>query len=125
MLYLCVLGSRFISILLLMNTISHWGYGMKLSEIILFTYSGCRGALQLSFALLVVDEKSFSDQWSDIILFHIAGIVTLTMLINGSTTGLMVRLLRLSRTQAGKQKVLTNFMQEMRDEVEIMLNRMQ
>jgi NhaP-type Na+/H+ or K+/H+ antiporter len=92
------MGSRFLSILLLMKTIAPWGYGMRLSEIVLLTYSGCRGALQLSMALLVVEEQSFSDQWSDIILFHVVGIVTLTMIINGSTTGLLVNLLRLSRT---------------------------
>lgn len=85
-----------------MNCISHWGYGMKWTEMIVFTYSGCRGSLQLSLALLVTQETSFSDQWSDIILFHISGIVILTMLINGSTIGLLVRLFGMGRTQSAK-----------------------
>lgn len=46
------------------------------------------------------------------------------MLINGSTTGLLIRLFGMSRTQSGKQKVTLNFLQEMKEQIDIRLKQM-
>lgn len=45
LIYLALMGSRLISVLIFMKLISHWGYGLKFNEMIVFVYSGCKGAV--------------------------------------------------------------------------------
>jgi uncharacterized membrane-anchored protein YhcB (DUF1043 family) len=54
----------------------------------------------------------------------VAGIVILTMLINGSIVGLMVKFFGLSTDQSAKKKVLINFLQESKDEIERYLDEL-
>ncbi|CAD8177625.1 unnamed protein product [Paramecium octaurelia] len=124
LLYLYILLSKFISVLLLLPTINLYGQQVKMSEAILFSYSGTRGAVQLMLALLVVKEPSFSDQWSDIFLFHTTFIVILTMLINGSTIPLYIKFTGLCSTAQYRAKVRLNFLQEMKEQIEFKLIQM-
>jgi hypothetical protein len=40
------------------------------------------------------------------------------MVINGTTTGLLIRMVGMSRVEAGKEKILVNFLQEMKEQIE-------
>jgi len=55
-----------------------------------------RGAVGLSLALMVQASPKIPRYVQDVILLHVAGIALLTLLINATTTGTVVRMLGLS-----------------------------
>ena len=56
-LYLCMLGSRFLSIAAFMHFLRDWGYGLTWKEVYILTYGGLRGAVGISFALIVSRDE--------------------------------------------------------------------
>jgi len=70
------------------------GQGISKKEAIVLIYGGLRGALGLCLALMVgVDEVAFSLRIREVVVFNMASVATLTLLINGTTTGLLVNYL--------------------------------
>jgi len=70
------------------------------------SYAGLRGAVGLSLALIVANSPKVPREISDIILLHVAGVALLTLLINATTTGALVRALGLSRQSSIKKNIL-------------------
>lgn len=67
------------------------------------SYAGLRGAIGLSLALVVANDKEIDPFTRDIILFHVSGMCMMTLLINATTTGWLVKKLGLSK-QSDLQK---------------------
>ena len=88
------------------------GYGMTMKEAVMMSFSGLRGAISLALALLVeqsdkvgqslcdVGEQSCAEakELRDIILIQVAGVVTLSLLINGSMAGILYKCLHVYET---------------------------
>lgn len=72
------------------------GYGMTFNQVLLGSYAGLRGAVGLSLALMVVQSDKISDYVKNVILLHVAGVALLTLLINATTTGMVVNYLHLA-----------------------------
>jgi NhaP-type Na+/H+ or K+/H+ antiporter len=65
------------------------GYGTSLAESFVLVYGGLRGAVGLALALMVFHEE-FNEEIKEMVVFHTAGIATLTLLVNGTTTGYFI-----------------------------------
>ena len=76
-------------------------------------YGGLRGAVGLSLALIVNLDHDIDEEIREVVLFHTAGIAFLTLLINGTTTGFIIRKLGLSRTSVVKRKMMRNLIKQM------------
>ena len=76
--------------------LSRLGYGLTLKEIFLCSYAGLRGAVGLSLALIVANSKDVDNYVQDVIIFHVGGIATLTLLINATTVKYLVSYLGLA-----------------------------
>ena len=63
---------------------------------ILCTYAGLRGAVGLSLALMVDSSPYINKRVQDLVLLHVGGVALLTLLINASTTELLVKKLGLT-----------------------------
>jgi NhaP-type Na+/H+ or K+/H+ antiporter len=61
------------------------GYGMSNKEFVVLTWGGLRGALGLTLALLVGVDERLDFRLRELTLFYMAGLATLTLLINGTT----------------------------------------
>lgn len=72
------------------------GYGMSFKQVILCTYAGLRGAVGLSLALMVQTSPHISQFVKDLVLLDVAGVALLTLIINASTTELLVKKLGLT-----------------------------
>lgn len=70
---------------------------MNFHQVILVAYAGLRGAVGLSLALIVAVDEKLPKYTRDVILLHVAGVALLTLLINATTTGWLVRKLGLSK----------------------------
>jgi hypothetical protein len=90
-----------------------FGYPMDLKTCILLSYSGLRGAVGLALAL-ICERKFESDPElapiGKIILFHTSFIVILTLVINGTTTGALVKALGVSAENATTKSIIMDFL---------------
>ena len=107
---------RFFIIFVIKWPMSKLGYGMNWREATVLGYSGLRGAVSLSLALIVRLEHDVDHHIQDIVLFHTAGIALLTLVINGSTMGFLVRALGMMRMPEVKKKLLRNLIRAYRKE---------
>jgi NhaP-type Na+/H+ or K+/H+ antiporter len=60
------------------------------------TWGSLRGAIGITFALIVAKDEELDDKLKDIVLFHMSGLAVVTLLVNGSTLGLVITALGLS-----------------------------
>jgi NhaP-type Na+/H+ or K+/H+ antiporter len=67
--------------------LKHIGYGLSLKEACVMVWGGLRGAVSLSLALLVDGNHLIGERARELIFLQTVGIVTLTLLINGTTAG--------------------------------------
>ncbi len=102
-LYLGILIIRGISITVFIPLLKRIGIGINREKAIVLWWGGLRGAVSLALALTVAADDLIPKALGDIILFLCAGIVVLTILINGSTMGLVLKLLGLSALPPAKQ----------------------
>ena len=105
LLYLVLHVIRALSILLLRPFMTQIAYGISLKETALLSYSGLRGAVGLILALIIDDDTRIDSKTGARFLFHSAGIAALTLLINGTTVGHLIRLLGLSSQTTARRKV--------------------
>ena len=56
----------------------------------MLSYGGLRGAVGLALALQFEQEEAIDDRLRVLVLLHASGIALLTLLINGSTTGIIL-----------------------------------
>ncbi|CAE5957492.1 unnamed protein product [Arabidopsis arenosa] len=104
-----ILSGRAISYKVLYPLLCRFGYGLDWKESIILTWSGLRGAVSLSLALSVKQSSGNSYLSSDTgtrFLFLTGGIVFLTLVVNGSTTQLLLHLLRMDTLTATKKRIL-------------------
>ena len=91
------------------------GYGMNGKEYIVLVWGGLRGALALSLALIVGvdDDEKISKRMRDLVVFHTAGMATLSLFINGTTCAWLVQKLEMVVEPEIKARLQTNLIAEM------------
>lgn len=79
---------------------------MSFNQVILCSYAGLRGAVGLTLALMVAQSKKVDPFVQDIVLLHVGGVAILTLLINATTTGYLVKYLGLSSQSELQKNIL-------------------
>lgn len=82
------------------------GEGLSWKEMWVASWGGLRGALALALGLMVFSDNSggLNERTQSLILFHVSTITTFTLLINGTTCGLLVEKLGLIENTQVKVK---------------------
>jgi NhaP-type Na+/H+ or K+/H+ antiporter len=62
----------------------------------------------LSLALIVASDKQIPKYARDVILLHVGGVALLTLMINATTTAIVINYLGLSRTSDIKKNILVS-----------------
>ncbi|KAF8099265.1 hypothetical protein N665_0247s0044 [Sinapis alba] len=109
LLYVYVQLTRCVVVGVLYPLLRRFGYGLDWKESIILTWSGLRGAVSLSLALSVKQSSGssyLSLETGTRFLFFTGGIVFLTLVVNGSTTQLILHLLRMDTLTATKKRIL-------------------
>jgi NhaP-type Na+/H+ or K+/H+ antiporter len=95
------------------------GIGITREKATVLVWGGLRGAVSLSLALSIAADEAIPQVLRDQILFLTAGIVFLTIVINGSTMEWLLHVLKLDRLPAAKeasvQKARTSLNLQMRE----------
>ena len=87
------------------------GYEFTLKHVILLSYSGLRGAVGLCLALQVKFNDNIDSGIKDQVMFFTAGIVLLTLIINGTTTGFVVRKLGMVKENEMSKRMLAKVLE--------------
>ena len=67
----------------------------------------------MSLALMVAGDKKVPKGVRDVILIHVAGVALLTLLINATTTGILVKALGLNHYSDLKKNILYSISKQM------------
>ncbi|NRB38040.1 MAG: cation:proton antiporter [Pseudomonadales bacterium] len=102
-LYIGIMIIRASSVALFMPLLKRIGIGINREKAIVLTWGGLRGAVSLALALTVAADDMIPRAIGDQVLFLCAGIVVLTILINGATMGLVLKWLGLDMLPPAKQ----------------------
>jgi len=90
---------------------------------VLLSYSGLRGAVGLCLALIVKFNKKIDIKIRDQIMFFTCGIVLLTLIINGTTTGILIRKLGISKENEMSVRMLKKVLDEHEDKASEFINK--
>ena len=106
-LFFLLLVIRFISIVILYPILAYGRYGIQLKDMIILTWSGLRGAVGLTLSLIVYNSTEFEDeQFKLLVFFHVAMMAVLTLLLQGSTTSLLLKALGYTRMSPTKRQIM-------------------
>lgn len=94
-LYVFLHVARLLTIVGLYPFIKWSGAHFSWKEYVLLTWSGLRGSMALILALIVKSDNAIDELKRNRILFHVCMIALLTLVINGTSTKLVVKFLRL------------------------------
>ena len=100
------------------------GQGLTGKEALVLVYGGLRGALGLSLALMVGVDIEFPERLRELVVFNMAGVATLTLLINGTTCGALVRFMGMIPEEPIKTKILGNLIKSMVVESELKIKEL-
>eukprot|EP01059_Diplonema_ambulator_P035467 TRINITY_DN8351_c1_g3_i1.p1 TRINITY_DN8351_c1_g3~~TRINITY_DN8351_c1_g3_i1.p1 ORF type:complete len:1793 (+),score=620.71 TRINITY_DN8351_c1_g3_i1:83-5461(+) len=106
LLYLIVHLARGLTIICLWPAISGLGYGMSVPRGIILWFGGLRGAIALVLSLLVSHEEGIEEINRTRIQFLVAGLVALTIGINGTFAGYLYAKLGLAESTKGHRATL-------------------
>ena len=91
------------SVGIFMPILKRIGVGITKEKAIVLIWGGLRGAVSLALALVIAQNDNIPKEIGDQILFLTAGIVVLTILINGLTMEKLLAYLELDRLPAAKE----------------------
>ena len=117
-LYLILSLCRFVSLSLFKNTLSNLAYGMNWKEILVVSNCVARGSLSLCYSLIAINSNSIKNKYDKMILFHVSGVVFLSLLINCSMLDSFINLVGINYQSIGKDRVLYNFYIELKEDLE-------
>ncbi|UTW05813.1 cation:proton antiporter [Pseudomonas benzenivorans] len=103
LLYIGVNLIRGTTIALLSPLLARLGIGLTRDKAIVLTWGGLRGAVALALALSVAQQSQIAAEIREQVLFLTAGLVVLTIVINGGTISALLQFLGLAQLPAAKR----------------------
>lgn len=106
MLYVSLLLIRSIMLAVLWIPLQMVGSPIDWREGLAMIWSGLRGAVSLTLAIIIDEEPAVSREMGARIMFHVGGIAALTLLVNATTAAPLLRYLGLARSSGADQRKL-------------------
>jgi NhaP-type Na+/H+ or K+/H+ antiporter len=104
--------NRGLMVLILYPFLYYWGYRISWRQALVITHAGLRGGIAMCLALIVQGEDGIPTEVKHLVLFHTAGIAFFTIIINGSTTKLLLVNLGLTKTTKVEEMTLINVVEQ-------------
>jgi len=102
-LYVSLQFIRAFSVMVFMPLLKRIGIGINFQKSTVLVWGGLRGAVSLALALTVAQNELIPKEIGDQVLFLCAGVVVLTMLVNGGSMGWVLKKLGLNHLPEAKQ----------------------
>ncbi len=94
---------RFIMVFFFLPIMRKINYGLKVREAVVLSWSGLRGAVGLTLALVAFYTPAIPEGIRHQILFLTGGIVTLTLLVNATTMGWLLKKMKMMSRSTSKE----------------------
>jgi len=105
-LYFLLLPIRAFSTILLSPLLTSGKYGLNFKDMLVLSWSGLRGAVGLTLSLIVYNSPDVADEKFRVLCFFNVGMISvLTLLIQGSTTGPLLKWLGYTDIPGAKKNV--------------------
>ncbi len=117
-LYVCATLIRGGTITLFNPILKRIGIGITREKSLVLIWGGLRGAVALALALVVAQNPDIPAEVGEMILFLCAGMVVLTILVNGMTMPMLFRKLGLDKLPPAKQVTIDKARGSIRDALE-------
>jgi NhaP-type Na+/H+ or K+/H+ antiporter len=117
-LFVCVIIIRGLSSISFYPIMRKVAYGLSWSQYFVMIWGGLRGAIGLALALIVYHDHDIESDVRNLVLFHTAGIVVFTLLINGTTTGWFLKKFGLVRSSHAQERLLMSVIETIQEETE-------
>eukprot|EP00439_Symbiodinium_sp_Y106_P002991 s186_g1.t1 len=104
--YIALLVIRSLMLAILWIPLNKVGSPVDPREAIAMIWSGLRGAVSLTLAIIIDEEPLVSREMGARIMFHVGGIAAMTLLINATTAASLLRALGLARSSRADEKKL-------------------
>ena len=124
LLYLILLLIRSTSVFVLMPILKRIGVGITRQKATVLIWGGLRGAVSLSMALSLAQDSSVPPAFADQVLFLTAGIVVLTIVVNGSSMEWLLHILGLDKLPPAKEASVQKAAQGVHDQMEDFLKKL-
>ncbi|WPT14435.1 Sodium/hydrogen exchanger 7 [Picochlorum sp. SENEW3] len=106
-LYFLLLPIRVVGILLLYPILRFGQYALTLKDMVILSWAGLRGAVGLTLALIVYNSADLLDeQFKILCFFFVAMIAVLTLLIQGTSTSMLLKLLGYTKLTPTEKHIL-------------------
>lgn len=94
--YVGIMAIRLVTVFIFFPLMRRLGYGLDKREGFILAWGGLRGAVGLTLALIVASTEQFPNEVAEQVLFLTAGIVALTLAVNATTIGGLLKRLGLT-----------------------------
>lgn len=87
-------------------------------------YAGLRGAIGITLCLILLKRDDVDPAYADLVMFHVSCLVMLTLIVNGTTVGIVVRALGLQTSSNLEKKNIVDFITEFKGQKKVILDDM-
>ncbi|KAL0054936.1 hypothetical protein WJX82_004786 [Trebouxia sp. C0006] len=113
LLWVVLIAIRAIIFAVCFPILKYTGYGITFRKALVMVWAGLRGAVGLALSLFVLFDGQISDKSFRLLAFFFMGLIAaITIMIQGTTTGLLLQALGLTRRLSAKRSFLNNVMQQ-------------
>lgn len=123
-LYMGITVVRLIMIFIFSPILSRVGYGSTWQEMFVMSWGGLRGAVGLALALSVQQNPNIPSALGDRVLFHTAGIVLLTLLLNATSLRYVLKVLKMNEVTHGKKLVVATAITELQHMMQMQIDQL-
>lgn len=128
-LYIMCSLTRCIIMMLLYPAITSSGHKASMKEVVFMAFAGLRGALGMALGLLVIDYSEYvgiAEEDANRLFFYVGGVVTLSLLVNGSLCSHVLNLLDLgNKDSIGQMLIMDQIKRKMRKKINKMVSKME
>ncbi|KAA6417827.1 MAG: salt overly sensitive 1 [Trebouxia sp. A1-2] len=113
LLWVVLIAIRAVIFAVCFPVLKYTGYSITLRKALVMVWAGLRGAVGLALSLFVLFDGQISDKSFRLLAFFFMGLIAaITIMIQGTTTGLLLQALGLTRRLSAKRTFLNNVMQK-------------
>lgn len=99
-------------------------YGFSWKDAIICSWGGLRGAVGLALALVIHLDEKIPKSHREAFLFQVAGVVLVTLIINGSTMGILIQQLGVIKTSAVQMQLRHKAWNKLNEQMQIDVERL-
>lgn len=123
--YIAIHIIRFVSLMIFHPIFNKMGHKTTVKQVVFMTHAGLRGAIGLTFCLILMKNDKIPEAVSSLIMFHVSCLVFLTLIVNSTTVGLSIKCLGLQSSSLIEKKNILDFITDFKNHKKKTLDNMQ